>query len=619
MSIFNYENDLENIRQKLAYIRANVELAAESRHFDINIELENFVGDLLNLVYDYDLINTNRAISNAPGIDLQDEDLGIAVQVTSRKDSPKIKETIKQFNDKKLYKSFDRLIVFIITSKKGQYRAAFDTEGNFTFDRNRDIMDFSDVVRDLINENDHARIGRVSEFLNDNIAAAVKSVTEDITAPPFLAEFLGREDELRRVQERLKANQHLVLVNGLGGIGKSALARKLYHEIRCRYDRVGWVSYQNTFKESLILAMVAEQFQSMDDPNQRYKATYSYLKQDKKTLLVVDDVTQDALLDPELQEVSALSNVSMLLTSRKSSITGFETVPIDNLPEETCVQLFYRYSNHHHKETEENTAVIGEIVRRAYYHTLLVELLAKASVHESSLAAYLAKLEQNVFDPNDFKVDSVAQQQKRVSDHLRKLYQLADFAAEPEKSRILWNFAIMPTMDIPREANEWIGADLNKLQELIEAGWLSNRDGSYYMHGLVKEIILQERQEGKIPEGTADAFFCYVSENDFFPKAQAYTEKQVRYAILDSALSYVDQEDYTYLGELYLLIANAAQDLAGHCRDIGKYEDAEQYSLEALVFLEKIDVIAHLNTCTTESNFAGLFQNMGRYEEYEKV
>jgi hypothetical protein len=70
------------IVDELTAISSQVEMRGKLHLFDLHICLENFFRDILNIALGYSLKNLNEERSNAPGIDLGDENEKIALYHT---------------------------------------------------------------------------------------------------------------------------------------------------------------------------------------------------------------------------------------------------------------------------------------------------------------------------------------------------------------------------------------------------------------------------------------------------------------------------------------------------------------------------------------------------------
>lgn len=158
---------LDKIISNLAWLKSHVEIAKNLNLLDINIHSEMFFCDLFNLVYSYHLINMNSIQKNYNTIDLGDTRASIAIQITSDNSREKIENTIEGFIDNKLYKTYNRLIIFILGNKK-EYRKTFDTKGCFNFNKIDDIMDINSLI-DYIHTVTTKQLSDISEFLNQEI------------------------------------------------------------------------------------------------------------------------------------------------------------------------------------------------------------------------------------------------------------------------------------------------------------------------------------------------------------------------------------------------------------------------------------------------------------------
>ncbi len=135
------------IIDELASVSHQLEYRSKLGLFDLNVITEDFIKNILNLVYDYGLINLNEDKNNFPGYDLGDEVKQIGFQITVTKNIEKIRVTLERAVKNK--KKFPKLIILILTKKQNSY--AMDnvkTYGfNFTED---DIWDMNDVLKDVL-------------------------------------------------------------------------------------------------------------------------------------------------------------------------------------------------------------------------------------------------------------------------------------------------------------------------------------------------------------------------------------------------------------------------------------------------------------------------------------
>ena len=108
----------DEIDRYLSSLQAYIKMQNKNGTFDINKYSEDFICELLNLTYGFELINLNSIHKNYPAIDLGDEKAGICIQVTATNSSQKIKNTLEKFKKEKLYESFNEIDIFILGDKK---------------------------------------------------------------------------------------------------------------------------------------------------------------------------------------------------------------------------------------------------------------------------------------------------------------------------------------------------------------------------------------------------------------------------------------------------------------------------------------------------------------------
>lgn len=140
----NREFLIKEIVEQLTILRYKIELLAESNLYDANIIYEYHIKEILNLLYDWKLINSNENNRNSPAIDLEDIKNSISVQVTSTNKKIKIQDTLNKFFSNNLDFTFKTLFIFILGKKQKSY-TNLEIKESFFFDPNIHILDFSDI------------------------------------------------------------------------------------------------------------------------------------------------------------------------------------------------------------------------------------------------------------------------------------------------------------------------------------------------------------------------------------------------------------------------------------------------------------------------------------------
>ena len=93
----NNEIIMGQIKRALGGLSFEVSMSTSLNQLSINVHAEQFFVELLNDLFNYNLVNTNFEEQNATSIDLLDKDNRVAIQVTSDSSLNKVKQTLSKF------------------------------------------------------------------------------------------------------------------------------------------------------------------------------------------------------------------------------------------------------------------------------------------------------------------------------------------------------------------------------------------------------------------------------------------------------------------------------------------------------------------------------------------
>ncbi|MCP5103942.1 MAG: ATP-binding protein, partial [bacterium] len=151
--------------------------------------------------------------------------------------------------------------------------------------------------------------------------------------PVKSVELVGRERELEEMTRRLEHAHRVLLVNGLGGVGKTELCKRYFRDHCGDYRHLAWVDVTGTVRESVTAAFTAEiaGFREDDTVDERFEKIMDLLTGlDTQCLLVADNIDNPG--DPDLDGLRRLP-VKVMANSRLT-IEGFENHPLDFLSAE---------------------------------------------------------------------------------------------------------------------------------------------------------------------------------------------------------------------------------------------------------------------------------------------
>lgn len=194
-------------------------------------------------------------------------------------------------------------------------------------------------------------------------------------------QIIGRENDLTDLHQRLFDNKQVVLMNGMGGIGKTTLAQVYLTKYYEDYQHVAWIEL-NPESESLEFDFInaeglLERFNIKKQdrtPQELFTALIAAIREikTKPNLLVLDNASQR--LAPYYEFLPTQPNWHVLVTSRQE-IPNFDKKELDFLSEAEAIALFKK----HYTLPQLQGDFLKKLVADLEYHTLTIEILAKTA------------------------------------------------------------------------------------------------------------------------------------------------------------------------------------------------------------------------------------------------
>lgn len=421
-------------------------------------------------------------------------------------------------------------------------------------------------------------------------------------------ECLCREQEIQELKEILSKKQsRLILASGFGGVGKTEIAKKLYHDLHNKYTYSGWINYQGNLMNSILIDFL---WPEDERPANRAARIYRFFQenQDEK-LLVIDNVSLNSKNDDWLDEISGMDHLTVLITSRQRNIAHYAPYDVEFLSKENSINLFiyyYELSGRTYKEEHRDT--IEALVGLVQNHTLSVEILAKSAKSEPSLEDFLAHLISEGFCYPKLRVKTdYAKESRNMAEYLRKLFDLSK--KTEEEIRVLRNFSLMPSIEIPSEVKEWINCDDNTLQDLCDSGWLQQKERpfGYYLHPLIKETILLERKDRTFPHNIGEEFLRFLSiKGKYVKENETYITVLPKLEIADNMLRemgsrYTEQYMTTWLNLAILF------------RDFSIYDKSTACFNKIFSILKEMGETDNLNVANIYNEYSVLQRKQGKF------
>lgn len=418
-----------------------------------------------------------------------------------------------------------------LSERRSYSTYAFDHEGDFF--RNVNPKAFP-LLNELLKKTLCNVVGSRYQSAEELIAKLDELIKLADPKEPYLVSssvrpeefFIGRDNELSAIHMHLQ-NSNILFLSGIGGIGKSELARNYakIHKESGDYDTVLFATYDGSWMmlvndDNGIHIANFERSPEEKEPDY-YRRKIRKLKElcDEKTLFIIDNLNEDEFeADAKHQWKDILALGCKLLITTRLREWAYSLLEIKVFSERnSLVKLFENYCT---VKSDADLAAAHEIIDYVDGHTLTVELIAKQTkAGFSTPAKMLSKLkEHGIAQSGKEKVSSIKDnEQSRATafGHIAALFDIANL--NEQEKYVLANMSLMPPSGIKAELfTEWCKLDdFDAVNSLINGGWLEQTDDVIKMHPVVSEICLARVHDFSVFSSQIKSLVTHLRERDF--------------------------------------------------------------------------------------------------------
>lgn len=156
-SIKDSDIDLKRVKKRLLEMADAIHINNKNNLTDINVICEEIFGQILNKLYDINLVSLSAEVSGTfIAVDLVDYGKRVAYQITSQNSRKKVDTTLKKFNDSGLYRNIDELYFLILSSHEHTYKGT-DTiclKNGKKFSYTKNVMNFNKLISEIERKNE---------------------------------------------------------------------------------------------------------------------------------------------------------------------------------------------------------------------------------------------------------------------------------------------------------------------------------------------------------------------------------------------------------------------------------------------------------------------------------
>ncbi len=442
-----------------------------------------------------------------------------------------------------------------------------------------------------------------------------KSSKELTTHLPTLREdqIIGRKEDIADIYQRLFDNKQVVLVNGMGGIGKTTIAQVYLTKYYDEYKYIAWIGLIND----------ADNFES-EFVNTEGLLDRFHIKKEGKTirelfveligafkeiderpcLMIIDNATHS--LEKYRTYLPNQPNWHLLVTSRER-IVDFDLKELGFLDEEEAVLLFKKY----YTRSQLSDDFIKDLVKDLEYHTLTIEILAKTAQAQRTAPDQLLNAIQNDLQ-TDTSIRHSTEKVEKLTSYLCSIFKTSDLQ-ESEKW-LLKQFICLPPEyfsfdmleDLIWENEQDKATSAGLLNSLAQSGWLLHNEGidSYRIHRIIIDVV---KRSIELKEKDINGLILKVSQKLSLDATKDNPINKFQWIPFGKSVLHHFEDSMT--PEISVLQNNLATVL----KDLGDFNGAKVLLEKAMKSTEKNFGDQHPTTAVSYSNLALVLQDLGDF------
>jgi len=431
--------------------------------------------------------------------------------------------------------------------------------------------------------------------------------------------FDGRDKLLEDIHTAFE-DRNVVFLHGMGGIGKSELARQYWKKNKDYYYTVVFAHYDKKLSSLIADDTVfridgvnrrtnKNNLQQTDEEYALDKLKIINKTSDDHTLIIIDNFDVSTKADDFFEKAISDINCRVLITTRhKPDRKLYHTIPVGDIDDKTLKKLFIQYANPEKTIIEEDDPHFEKLFSLTGRHIFTLELIAKY-MEENDEIDYLSQVIETLKNQGFSNMDV------DIFDNIRKLFRLTSL--KNTEKYFLRCLAMMPPAGINQRAfKEWIDPDFAPRSRLVDLGLVKIDSGVLALHPMVREMIITEL---KPTYENCKSFIdkCAMIGSDAIPEmwGMPYEKKAMLFACYTNILNTVtDITPDTY--SVYINMSYMYNYVGSYTEAIALHEKIYEYAVNHFGNDSKEAMLVY-NHIAWKNNNCGFFDKALPY--YEKA
>ena len=410
-------------------------------------------------------------------------------------------------------------------------------------------------------------------------------------------------------------NAQVVLVNGMGGIGKTTLAQMYITKYNQDYKHLVWISISTGdfitdfiqtpgLTESLNIHLEGKTyFEYFIEIITELKRLWH--ENSEQSILIIDNAEENIL---QYQNYLPHPPHWHVLATSRHLLEDFDVKELDFLDENQSIALFKL----HYKQEKISDTEIGKIVKELEYHTLTIEILAKTAQNDGlDVQKTINTIGENYY------VDVTTRHRgkiEKITSYLASIFDLSRLG--DDEKWLLRQFYYLPSYYLSCKTIETIlspGVDQQQiniqkiLSKLTAKGWLLHNQTTkeYKLHRIVGDVI-----KHSVSISFSDLAPLIESLSRLLSVDQNIDNPIDKFQWVVFGKHLLKQISFSDENEINILQNNLALVL----KALGDYQGAKELLEKAKISAENNFGPEHPTTAVSYSNLALVLQNLGDYQ-----